>query len=189
MIEFLINIDGHAVVICKGKKTKFGSIWNAVDHFEGCSVVSVTCSSSTFYDLFIHLLCICILFCVFSWVSLFIRYIPDLLSPYTGSSHKKASYQSFEEHASETWTRWPLWGRGKFQLELTRIASQRTKRAIYFRSHVKNNSLNCGQSPVNFSLVTIQTVLLKTCSWLVINGWFSNRTGTSVDDGKARRRD
>ena len=105
--------------------------------------------------------------CVFSWVPLFIRYIPDLLSPYTGSSHKKASYQSFEEHASETWTRWPLWGRGKFQLELTRIASQRTKPAIYFRSHVKNNSLNCGQSLVNFSLVTIQTVLLKTCSWLV----------------------
>ena len=127
--------------------------------------------------------------CMFSWVSLFIRYIPDLLSPYTGSSHKKASYQSVEEHAGETWTRWPLWGRGKFQLEQTRIASQQTKPAIYFRSHVKNNFFNCGQSLVNFSLVTIQTIFLKTCSWGVINGWFSNRTGTSVDDGKACRKD
>ena len=55
----LIISDGLEVVICKDKKTK-GLIGNVVYHFEGCSVVSVTCSSSTFYDLFIHLLCICV---------------------------------------------------------------------------------------------------------------------------------
>ena len=180
MIEFVNKQRrSRGSYLQRQEKEKFASNWNAIYHSVGCSVVLVTCSS--FYVLSIYL-CICIF--VYFREYLFLFVISQISSALTQGRHirklairvlrnmlvKHELDDRYEGEVSSNWDKHAL---------LTSEQNLRFIFAVMWRTTLS----------IVVSLVTIQTMFLKTCSWEVINGWFSNRTGTSVERAERTKHD